>query len=246
MGRKVNLIGQTFNNLTVIEETAERTASGSIKWLCRCACGNTTTATGTDLKSGHKKSCGCLNKKQIAQVGRLNAIDLTGQRFGSLVVLKKGKTQILPSGARKLHWICKCDCGSIVSIAAQSLKTGNTMSCGCIKSRGEALIARLLTDNNIPFEREKTFSDGISPRGGYYRFDFLVNGQYIIEYDGKQHFEDYSWGSESYTKEQSQMVDEEKNQYCREHNIPIIRIPYTCYDNLTLQDLSLETTQFLI
>jgi hypothetical protein len=40
--------------------------------------------------------------------------------------------------------------------------------------------------------------------------------------------------------------DMEKNQYCYTHNIPIIRIPFTHYNKLNIEDLILETTSFLI
>jgi hypothetical protein len=60
------------------------------------------------------------------------------------------------------------------------LRLGLIQSCGCLKSIGEEKISKILTDNNIPFEREKIFND-FKP----YRYDFYVNNKYIIEYDGK-------------------------------------------------------------
>lgn len=56
-------------------------------------------------------------------------IDLAGQRFGRLYILKKiGTKQSSPL------WLCKCDCGNLVQVITRSLKTGNTKSCGCIHS----------------------------------------------------------------------------------------------------------------
>lgn len=81
---------------------------------------------------------------------------------------------------RKVHWECKCECGSTVIISGVLLRKGSTSSCGCIKSLGEEKISELLTKNNIIFEREKIFDD-FKP----YRYDFYVNNKYIIEYDGK-------------------------------------------------------------
>lgn len=52
-------------------------------------------------------------------------IDLTGQRFGSLVVLKKDYT------SRTSRWWCKCDCGTIKSMSSSSLRAGQVKSCGC-------------------------------------------------------------------------------------------------------------------
>lgn len=55
-----------------------------------------------------------------------NFIDLTGQRFGRLLVI-----ELAPGYKKSTHWICKCDCGKIVVVWGQSLRKGNTTSCGC-------------------------------------------------------------------------------------------------------------------
>lgn len=53
--------------------------------------------------------------------------DLTGNRFGNLVVIKK-------AGIQKQHtkWLCKCDCGIIKEILGSNLVSGHTTSCGCV------------------------------------------------------------------------------------------------------------------
>ena len=62
MGSAVNLTGLRFGHLTVIEDSGER-QHGSIIWLCRCDCGNTTKANSAVLRRGDKKSCGCVRSK---------------------------------------------------------------------------------------------------------------------------------------------------------------------------------------
>lgn len=57
--------------------------------------------------------------------------DLTGQRFGRLVVLRRGDDQVLRSGTKRVMWICRCDCGSEKRVAARHLKNGSAQSCGC-------------------------------------------------------------------------------------------------------------------
>lgn len=57
-----SLVGQMFERLTV-ESEAGRNKQGLIQWNCRCVCGGTTIATTTLLRTGHKKSCGCLAKE---------------------------------------------------------------------------------------------------------------------------------------------------------------------------------------
>lgn len=240
MPPKINLKGQRFGRLLVQEETKKRDCHGSVIWQCLCDCGNITEASTSLLRSGEKKSCGCLQKDKARELGKNNLKNLVNQKFGLLTVLSYEYTKKTPSGTSKIFWKCKCDCGNEVIIEGNALRTGNTKSCGCIKSFGEQKISSILLQNNIKFEREKTFPDC------NYRFDFFVENKYIIEYDGKQHFQDYSWGSNKYTKESQQQRDNEKNKYCIQHNFPIIRIPYTYYNELELKDLLLETSSFIL
>lgn len=59
--------------------------------------------------------------------------DLTGLKFGLFSVIKRGIDRIPLSGKRVTMWICKCDCGNLVSVKADSLKTSHSVSCGCRK-----------------------------------------------------------------------------------------------------------------
>jgi len=53
-------------------------------------------------------------------------IDLTGKRFGRLLVLKRGM-----NAGEVVRWICLCDCGNRALVRAESLPNGHTQSCGC-------------------------------------------------------------------------------------------------------------------
>lgn len=67
--------------------------------------------------------------------------DLTGQKFNMWTVISRAKNRILPeSNQVKTYWLCKCDCGIIREIYANSLISGKSKSCHCIKRRpyGEA------------------------------------------------------------------------------------------------------------
>ena len=44
--------------------------NNSVMWLCRCDCGKEKIITGTDIKSGHTKSCGCYNSELASQRNR--------------------------------------------------------------------------------------------------------------------------------------------------------------------------------
>ena len=247
MGKKRNLINQQFDRLTVINETTKRDIGGGVIWLCQCECGNIVEVRGSSLISGHTKSCGCLQKEKARQIGNNNLNDLTNLVFGKLQVLKRGKTCKTPNGSTRVYWICKCECGNIIEVCGNSLKSNNTTSCGCLYSKGEEMIGQLLTTNNIEYTKEHIFLDCISVGGGKCRFDFFVNNQYIIEFDGKQHFSynNAGWNSQdNYNRIIAN--DKIKNEYCWSHNIPIIRIPYTHLNKLSIQDLVLETSQFIV
>lgn len=84
---------------------------------------------------------------------RLN--DLTGQRFGRLVVLERAENHAVitrdSNGCIKHTnnypmWKCKCDCGNTVITYGHHLVAGNTKSCGCY--RNELASARLLARLN--------------------------------------------------------------------------------------------------
>ena len=83
---------------------------------------------------------------------------------------------------------------------------------------------------------------------GYYaKFDFWINNSYLLEYDGETHYNKslHGWHTNEQLNKQQER-DAIKNQWCINNNIPLIRIPYTHLKNLTINDLKLETTTFLI
>ena len=67
MGTVVDLIGQRFNRLLVVERV-ENSKNRKARWKCVCDCGNVKIATSQDLKRGHTQSCGCLHD----EVARIN------------------------------------------------------------------------------------------------------------------------------------------------------------------------------
>lgn len=61
MSKIKDLTGQKFALLTVLSKA--ESINGKAYWNCVCECGNKTTVSGTNLRSGFVKSCGCLRKK---------------------------------------------------------------------------------------------------------------------------------------------------------------------------------------
>lgn len=74
-----------------------------------------------------------------------NIIDLTGQRFGRLVVIKRSDDKILPCGQKQICWLCRCDCGKEIVVRGSALRQSHTKSCGCISA--ENLLRRNIKHN---------------------------------------------------------------------------------------------------
>lgn len=225
-----NLVGQKFSHLTVLELTEKR-IRGYAVYKCLCDCGNITEAVSHDLINEHKKSCGCSKGESFRS-------DLTNQRFGKLIALEIVKR---PEEAKRkqCYWRCKCDCGNYKIVGAHNLINGGTQSCGCLYSKGEEKISKILKDNNISFQQQKTFDNcRYIDTNKLARFDFYINDTFILEFDGKQHYsyEKEGWNTkESYEKTKEH--DNFKNNWCKENNIILKRIPYWILNNLTIEDI---------
>lgn len=115
MDKRLNLVGQKFNNLLAVK-LLPKDSTPYGKHLCRCDCGGLVVKYTAQLRNGVAKSCGCAR-----------GVDLTGKRFGRLVVLKR----IPSNGSGKRYHLCRCDCGNIKKILSTSLRKG-TKSCGCL------------------------------------------------------------------------------------------------------------------
>lgn len=83
MGRLIDLTGQRFGRLVVLER-AGSDKNKSALWFCRCDCGKEKVINSKSLRNGSTRSCGCLHQELPAI--RLN---LAGQRFGRLVAIER-------------------------------------------------------------------------------------------------------------------------------------------------------------
>ena len=125
----IDLTGKVYGRLTAVRKM-EYSKSGKVTWEVKCACGNVSTVNSSDLTSGNTKSCGCYNRDRIETF-----IDLTGTRFGRLVVISHSKKVHRSDGEGNLHfWNVLCDCGTVKEVGANALRSGDTTSCGCYHS----------------------------------------------------------------------------------------------------------------
>lgn len=126
---KKDLTGKTFEKLTVLRQGPDYIANSGKRytcWWCKCSCGNPdeVLVRGSSLVNGHVTSCGCRAHE---------VIDLTGQIFGRLTVLRRAD-DIIYNDIHYTAWWCKCSCGNSEEVLARSkdLKEGLKQSCGCM------------------------------------------------------------------------------------------------------------------
>lgn len=124
-GKVVDITGQRFERWSVLEE-AGRDKHWNALWKCQCDCGSIRIVSGTNLRRGITKSCGCLRSEATTKANR---IDLTGQCFGRLMVLEYAYTK-----KNYVYWVCVCFCGNETVVRGHNLRNNNVKSCGCLKS----------------------------------------------------------------------------------------------------------------
>lgn len=237
-----SLVGKVFGRLTVIERdlTKPRGHGQSSYWICECSCSNHTriSVSYSSLSCGYTQSCGCLRAEMITEK---NTKDIAGQHFGYITPIERLKEK---NNHGSWLWCCECsNCGNDNYICStEDLLGGKVHSCGCNKSSyGERIINSLLLNNNICFAKEYSFCDLRSPiANALLRYDFAILGENnlvvrLIEFDGEQHFiaKEGFWGGQA-GLEKRQEYDRIKNKYAKSHNIPLVRIPYTELDNISL------------
>jgi hypothetical protein len=124
-GKDIDLTGQRFGKLVVIERTIkpDNKKKKSSWWLCQCDCKNVVVFDGFSLSSGHTKSCGC------SRLGK-GVVDITGQKFGKLTAVETVRRLNEKSGKYQLLWRCKCDCGNETIVDGYQVRNGHTSSCG--------------------------------------------------------------------------------------------------------------------
>jgi hypothetical protein len=139
MGNFRDLTGQQFGRLTAIRLSHCDIRWHHLFWLCKCSCGGEQAIVASDLTSGKRISCG--------QCKRIK--DITGQRFGNLLIIKA----VYQDKKNAWHWLCKCDCGNEKIISGVNIRSGHTQSCGCYNRERtlETHITHGKTDSKIHY-----------------------------------------------------------------------------------------------
>lgn len=226
-GRPIN-IGDTFGELTVIEQLPYKIRNGKKQrqFLTQCSCGEFVSISGAELLRKEIHRCQKCNNKLSSE---RTVIREEGNKYGKLTVIEEAGRD---KDGRVL-WRCQCDCGNEKITLGKSLRAGLVLSCGCLHSKGEAKIEKILNNLNITFIKQYHTDELKSEKNHYLYFDFyLPDNNIIIEYQGEQHYQNiHSWYNEEGFNQLRQR-DEQKRIFCKNKNIKLIEIPYTDYSVL--------------
>ncbi len=220
--------GQRFGRLVALECT-NRHKGKELVWRFQCDCGNIVELGVSKFVGGTTKSCGCL-KRETAAKNNPNAEDLTGRTFGELTVVS-----LVPErnkGGR--IWLCRCSCGSEISVSTQALTEGKKRSCGCVDARRFCVYKHVAPDGRVyigitsqlprrawyqgsRYKNHAAFYQAIENYGGETSFRTAFTHYYLsvdgnwVEADGAEKFSE----TNLYTENDA---EEMRRRYIREYN----------------------------
>ena len=189
-----DLRGMRFGKLVVLYVDEERSGNGKVYWWCRCDCGKLTSVQSTSLtrKKRGVKSCGCArNSKEAVEKAKKTRSsypqDITGIRFGRLVVLRKTSMRSTrQSDSGSYLWECLCDCGELCYYSRYALITpGGARSCGCLYSDSRYEIGKKYCEYDLDTYE---FGIGYCNNGTHFFFDkedYEKIKDYCWWYDGR-------------------------------------------------------------
>lgn len=228
INRTIDFTGQKVGRLYIekrVEDYVKPGGGSDRRWQCVCDCGRKCIKTTYYLHRSPTPSCGCWKAEVTSKI---KTRDLIGISFGYLIPLEKFPSKRTSGNNPKVMYFCGCfNCGGTAVVSSNNLINGLTRSCGCIKSFGETEVRKELNKRNIRYETEYSFKDlYLNSKNNPLRFDFAIfdernNLQFLIEYQGAQHYNDVNFG-----KQERETTDQMKKDYCSAHNISLYEIRY--------------------
>lgn len=188
-------------------------------------CGNTVTPRPSNLRTSGKgcKHCG----RKLASKNKM----LTNDEFVRRVYEQVGDEYTFNEPYKRYnakHSLTHNECGLTYQVTPNQFLDHERRCPNCQSSKGEQKIKKYLDDRGFKYKREMTFDD--LKYVNNLRFDYGVykDGELLtlIEFDGLHHVKPVEkWGGEE-TLKLTQTRDALKNQYAKDNNIPLLRIPY--------------------
>lgn len=237
MPGRLDLTGNIYGELIVMEMLyGYKLCCGKPRTYCRCysQSGEEVIVRADALQSGATKSM-----RGAGKTGKM--ANIAGMKFGLLTAIEPTEKR---AANGSVIWRCQCDCGNITEAPAHQIIRGHTLSCGCRhQSKWEMFIGDYLNLLNVTFQPQKRFNDCRNQKqSDTLPFDFYLPDYNIcIEYDGEHHFRPMEmWGGyEKFLINQEN--DKIKNEYCKNNNITLLRLPYT----LSKEDIKNEILNIL-
>ena len=214
-------------NITILSTYKNSTS----KIKCKCSiCKNEWGTVASNLISG--KGCPICGLKK-----RSLSLTKTHNNFINEMNSTNNSIEII-SEYINTHTPIKCRClndGYVWEATPANLLKGTGCPI-CSSSHGEQVISSILDNMSIKYFPQFKFDDCKNIRPLPFDF-YLPDFNICIEYDGQQHFRPVNFGGctdEQANKsfESTKLTDSIKNQYCKSHNIQLIRIPYFDYNNI--------------
>lgn len=135
------------------------------------------------------------------------------------------KRKINMKNGNNIDILCKCNCGNTFWINYGYWKESKTDKCSeCLnnKSKYERMVEDYLVELRVEYETQKRFKDCKDKKALPFDF-YLPKYNILIEVDGEQHYEEcHSRGD----FETLRIHDKIKDDYCKNNNIQLLRLPY--------------------
>lgn len=220
-----DITGRRFNRLVVKEMLWDHKPT---KCRCVCDCGNIVDVIGTGLTSGKTGSCGCYQRDMASSS---NTKDWTGVVSPSGISFVR---QYRKNNKGQWSWVCMCSlCGGEFIALPAKIMNSHITSCGCRKtSSGEEKIRCILNNLCLKYKEQYRFPDCKYKYTLPFDFAIFCNESLLclIEYDGKQHYSPVELFGGEHGYLETKTRDEIKNNFCKNNDINLIRLPYTLSD----------------
>lgn len=217
-----NVFLSEFNKLNTNIKLLSNYQDANTKINCRCEiCRYEWWVYPNSLLQGH----GCPNCVGLIKTHQIFVKEMQDKNPNIIILgeYQNVKTKVL----------CKCKIDGNEWYTTPNRLLNGSGCPQCNESRGERIISNMLNNDNIPFERQKSFDNLKGIGHGKLSYDFYIPVfGVLIEYNGIQHYEPIEYfGGQKQLNIQLEH-DKRKREYAKQNNIKLIEIPYWEFDNI--------------
>lgn len=239
--RKLTYVpGNTYGpyNMELVERSERQTGGKWKHGFYKCwRCGEIFEAKNYSVKIGETTCCqNCRSdfRKEYSTIGERTKKYYPGMKIGPYEILFEREAPKKDGKIRQGIFICP-NCNEEWEARLSDVASGKAKQCKKCSmkrvgpSKGEKRVAETLEKLEIEYKEQYTYKDCVNPKTkACLFFDFyLPKYNCCIEYDGIQHYKETHFSHDDLGDRQYR--DSIKDDYCKEHNIKLIRIPYTDY-----------------